>query len=229
MSFSPTLGRWVSQDPIGFSGGDSNLYRYEGGSPLDGVDPSGLQKTKGLSPDEIKRIQDLWGGDPKGTKDGKKPSRGNCYNFAFDRIQPETSWDKCPRNSPCEQDRHRAGPGNNEGSIDIFYKDCADLKKAIVDKEGGKPSSLEAKCPEGMHKVAVYDSGPLIKDRISFHIYREMEPGIWCDKNYTDQVRCTMANGGPITSPDAAEGQRRPGQTPYKLCGIFCVPNRAVK
>jgi RHS repeat-associated protein len=26
--YSPTLGRWVQVDPIGFAGGDVNLYRY---------------------------------------------------------------------------------------------------------------------------------------------------------------------------------------------------------
>jgi RHS repeat-associated protein len=37
-----TTGRWLSEDPIGFRGGDSNLYRYVGNSPLMRTDPSGL-------------------------------------------------------------------------------------------------------------------------------------------------------------------------------------------
>ena len=28
--YSPALGRWTSEDPIGFGGGDPNLYRYAG-------------------------------------------------------------------------------------------------------------------------------------------------------------------------------------------------------
>ncbi len=35
-------GRWLSEDPIGFAGGDSNLYRYVGNSPTNYRDPSGL-------------------------------------------------------------------------------------------------------------------------------------------------------------------------------------------
>src|SRR4051794_12999096 len=31
--YSPASGRFVSQDPIGFAGGDANLYRYVGNSP----------------------------------------------------------------------------------------------------------------------------------------------------------------------------------------------------
>ena len=40
--FSPTLGRWVSVDPIGFGGGVVNLYGYVGNGPGNGLDPSGL-------------------------------------------------------------------------------------------------------------------------------------------------------------------------------------------
>jgi RHS repeat-associated protein len=39
--FDPTVGKWMSDDPVGFAGGDSNLYRYVGNSPLlDAADPS---------------------------------------------------------------------------------------------------------------------------------------------------------------------------------------------
>ena len=34
--------RWMSQDPIGFSAGDPNLYRYVGNNPANLTDPSGL-------------------------------------------------------------------------------------------------------------------------------------------------------------------------------------------
>ena len=34
--------RWLTADPIGFAGGDWNLYRYVGNNPRTMVDPSGL-------------------------------------------------------------------------------------------------------------------------------------------------------------------------------------------
>jgi RHS repeat-associated protein len=34
-------GRFISQDPLGFAAGDSNLYRYAGNGPTNGTDPSG--------------------------------------------------------------------------------------------------------------------------------------------------------------------------------------------
>jgi RHS repeat-associated protein len=37
-------GRWLSQDPLGFSAGDTNLYRYVGNQPTGATDPSGLAR-----------------------------------------------------------------------------------------------------------------------------------------------------------------------------------------
>ena len=39
--YDPAARRWISEDPIGFAGGDTNLYRYVGNSPLNYNDPSG--------------------------------------------------------------------------------------------------------------------------------------------------------------------------------------------
>ncbi len=42
---SPTLGRWLSNDPLGFDAGDVNTYRYVENAPSDGLDPTGLDRT----------------------------------------------------------------------------------------------------------------------------------------------------------------------------------------
>ncbi len=39
--YSPSQQRFISSDPIGFGGGDANLYRYAAGSPTNLTDPSG--------------------------------------------------------------------------------------------------------------------------------------------------------------------------------------------
>ena len=40
--YDPQLGRWTSKDTIGFGGGDTNLYGYVVGDPVNAMDPLGL-------------------------------------------------------------------------------------------------------------------------------------------------------------------------------------------
>ncbi len=40
--YDPQIGRWTAKDPIGFSGGDEDLYGYTLDDPVNGVDPEGL-------------------------------------------------------------------------------------------------------------------------------------------------------------------------------------------
>ena len=40
--YDASVRRWMSEDPIGFNGGDSNLYRYVGNGPTNSTDASGL-------------------------------------------------------------------------------------------------------------------------------------------------------------------------------------------
>jgi RHS repeat-associated protein len=40
--YEPRTGKFINEDPSGFKGGDANLFRYVGNSPMDMIDPSGL-------------------------------------------------------------------------------------------------------------------------------------------------------------------------------------------
>jgi RHS repeat-associated protein len=40
--YDPEVGRFISEDPIGFEGGDVNLMAYVGNQPVNGIDPLGL-------------------------------------------------------------------------------------------------------------------------------------------------------------------------------------------
>ena len=42
--YDPTLGRFISTDPSGFAGNDTNLYRYAGGNPANFNDPTGFSR-----------------------------------------------------------------------------------------------------------------------------------------------------------------------------------------
>jgi RHS repeat-associated protein len=41
--YDASTGRWIAKDPIGFSGGLSDLYSYVGQDPINQTDPEGLQ------------------------------------------------------------------------------------------------------------------------------------------------------------------------------------------
>jgi RHS repeat-associated protein len=45
--YDPQLGRFISEDPIGFGGGDVNRYVYVGNGTLSKIDPMGLQASGG--------------------------------------------------------------------------------------------------------------------------------------------------------------------------------------
>lgn len=40
--YQADMARFLSEDPLGFSAGDENLYRYVANNPVNAVDPSGL-------------------------------------------------------------------------------------------------------------------------------------------------------------------------------------------
>jgi RHS repeat-associated protein len=41
--YDPETGRWTAKDPIGFGGGDANLYGYVGNNPIAATDSEGLK------------------------------------------------------------------------------------------------------------------------------------------------------------------------------------------
>ena len=49
--YDPRIGRWTAKDPIGFEGGDSNLYSYVSNAPIRFVDPFGLQGNEFSEPE----------------------------------------------------------------------------------------------------------------------------------------------------------------------------------
>jgi len=52
--YDPTIGRWLSEDPIDFEGGDPDLYRYCGNDPANKTDPSGLVEVDTLKNNKFK-------------------------------------------------------------------------------------------------------------------------------------------------------------------------------
>ncbi len=58
--YDAVVGRWLSEDPIGFAAGDGNLYRYVGNGPVGAVDPTGQFTTHGPAPaDKVAKLEEL--------------------------------------------------------------------------------------------------------------------------------------------------------------------------
>ncbi|HYW78083.1 MAG TPA: RHS repeat-associated core domain-containing protein [Thermoguttaceae bacterium] len=47
--YDATVGKWITEDPIGFEAGDANLVRYVGNSPSRSGDPTGLVPPDGVN------------------------------------------------------------------------------------------------------------------------------------------------------------------------------------
>ena len=72
--YDPSIGRWLSEDPIGFDGGDANLYRFVGNDPVNHTDPTGT--TQAGNP-----LNNLFGGCSGGKVAAYKPPSQFVPNF----------------------------------------------------------------------------------------------------------------------------------------------------
>ncbi|MDD3596767.1 RHS repeat-associated core domain-containing protein [Sulfuricurvum sp.] len=64
--YDPTMGRFITPDPIGFLGGDTNFYRYVGNDPMNYTDPSGLSGLTALldQHNPLKDLVEWWNATP---------------------------------------------------------------------------------------------------------------------------------------------------------------------
>lgn len=77
--YDPAVGRFTQPDPIGFAGGDINLYAYVKGNPVNETDPTGLRNI--LVP----------GINISGTREDRWWRPGSRFDRAFRRFTGETS------------------------------------------------------------------------------------------------------------------------------------------
>jgi RHS repeat-associated protein len=105
--YSPALGRWASTDPIGFTGGDANLYAFVGNAPAGWVDPSGLSQQQiggggglwgGGTPDEPRQVD-----EQEGSLFCPAPSAQDLLNYDPDKtrlVQKSPTWEDLKNYKP---------------------------------------------------------------------------------------------------------------------------------
>ena len=96
--YDPGTGRFISEDPISFAGGDGNLYRYVGNSPLNFTDPMGLQDPDTLTP-QLQHLDDYahfkTGGRLSKDAGSSDNSQGQTVHTSdLDTPPDPSSWDK---------------------------------------------------------------------------------------------------------------------------------------
>jgi RHS repeat-associated protein len=90
--YDAETGRWITRDPIGFSGGEFNLYSYVGADPINWIDPTGRERKPGKTPPKPLTPQNPSGWPPlpeNVIKDPKWDSRG----FWKNKNKRWCSWD----------------------------------------------------------------------------------------------------------------------------------------
>ncbi|RZF21177.1 hypothetical protein DAY19_11695 [Halobacteriovorax vibrionivorans] len=140
--YNSSVGQFISEDPIGFSGGDANMYRYVKNNPLVYFDPFGLDKAiykKGVH--KVIRI----------FKEGE-------YDFYIDFY---------PEDNPSELDILTILSGkavvNITDEFDLSGYELVDYKKTDVDEDIETLSEaydLRERAEDGELKYSIFGGGP---------------------------------------------------------------------
>lgn len=105
--YDPGLGRWVEKDPLGFVGGDANLYAYVANDPVQFADPSGMapsDRRYGLPP----KFWDWW--------HGEKQKQGNPPDLTKEEAEElHEQWEGEGKPSRDKKGKHRGGGRGRNG------------------------------------------------------------------------------------------------------------------
>jgi RHS repeat-associated protein len=110
--YQAETGKWTAKDPIGFAGGDTNLYGYVLGDPVNFVDPFGLYFWELLTPTEFGPNEGIFI-----DKDGKK------WNYNFETGERTEYWKS--KKTYCETGKNDFEDSQNakKNDLDKFMKD----------------------------------------------------------------------------------------------------------
>jgi len=133
--YDSSTGRWISQDPLGFDPGDSNLYRYANNNYTTDFDPSGLRLIDVKVAAYIgKHIGGPWLQEPD--------LRPNPWQFETDFREPGKDFNKSRIKSEFEVDPNKLGNYKDFSAVhsagtSVRYK-LGDVPKLMFGQRNGK-------------------------------------------------------------------------------------------
>ena len=200
--YSPTQGRFTSEDPLGLRAGDANFYRYVGNQPTGRVDPSGL--------DWIDRFQNGWDNLGKGFRALPAASERaadqfgeKLDNLAHGRLNPDfVNGLRMLRDDPAKNSSKLAGI-----IVDDLTKAPWKLGEGLVTGDGRK--IVEGVAGTGLMYFGAKQAGELVcKNPDKFLKFLKSEKGTYPNVPRTggpQTPKPLLANDNPLglASPNA--------------------------
>lgn len=189
--YDPGIQRWFNRDPIGEQGG-LNEHSFVENSPNQLVDSAGLQAIP-------------FRGPVRPPADYKWTVGDNCYQYACNRIGPNSDIPGASKNQRC-----------NMNALT-----CQELARAAK-ADGLTDVPDDGKCPAGTHKVAYLVGAQ--GNSPDYHFMREDPEGVWSQKF---KLNPPGPVGGPVDTGTVFDfpGTPRQPASRYTVCGFLCAPD----
>jgi len=133
--YDAQTGRWTAKDPIGFNGGDSNLFAYVGGDPINAIDPLGLLPSSCTATPQSAVICGDAGGAMSPASGAANATGGlviKAWTELFNKPKPGSKPKNCPT-----------------GTVPIDETEWSDDHEVIKKGVDAKPNDWTGITPEG--------------------------------------------------------------------------------
>ena len=155
--YDPTIGRFITPDPIGFLGGDTNFYRYVGNDPVNFNDPSGLSGLTNLldQHNPVKDLVEWWSSTPN-----TSVPTTSIPNSTMPKGKTVTQSSKPKAAQTTSKTATKGGASNStgakvKGNVEkkVDEKKCINIDKFVAELQKNAHTSSTGKCAQYIRKA----------------------------------------------------------------------------
>jgi RHS repeat-associated protein len=161
-AYHPGLGRFTSEDPMGYAAGDYNLFRYCGNDPVDHTDPTGLTIDDPVRNPISQGNQDVWVAEPERRQDSQYNTAAASSSESLHH--PENQRIPSPDRQADHATMSAQMPGPARGNFAVTYQQVLRVIPVII---GSVPAAIPI---TGIARVAVATNGNNITTRIKLGV-----------------------------------------------------------